>query len=50
MPEISFMLFDLQQLFRLFPKSDREINEQIKKYEQDLEENMAQNRLRLFGE
>lgn len=50
MPEISIMLFDLSQLFRLFPKEDKEFNEQIKKYEQEVEENMAQNRLKLFGE
>lgn len=50
MPEISFLLFDLKQLFRLFPRENKELNEQIKKYEQEVEENMEQNRLRLFGE
>lgn len=50
MPEISFFFFDLTQLFKLFPKKDREFNRKIKEYEQQLEEDMAQNRMRLFQE
>jgi hypothetical protein len=50
MPEISFFFFDLEQIFRLFPKEDKEFNQKIRDYEEQLEENMAQNRLRLFCE
>ena len=48
MPEISFFLFDLTQLFKLFPKENSEIKEQILNYEKQAEENMAENRLKLF--
>lgn len=48
MPEISFFFFDLKQLFRLFPKQDREFNQKIREYEEKLEEDMEQNRIRLF--
>lgn len=50
MPEISVFFFDLKQLLRLFPKADREFENKIKEYEQQLEEDMAQNRMRLFAE
>jgi len=50
MPEISVFFFDLKQLFKLFPKPNREFENKIKEYEQQLEEDMAQNRMRLFAE
>lgn len=50
MPEISFFFFDLQQLFKLFPKENKEFNQKIREYEEQLEENMEQNRIRLFQE
>ena len=50
MPEISMFFFDLKQLFRLFPKANKDIDNKIKEYEQQLEEDMAQNRMRLFAE
>ncbi len=50
MPEISFFLFDLQQIFKLFPKEDKELKQKIREYEMQLEEDMAQNRSRLFVE
>lgn len=50
MPEISVFFFDLKQLFKLFPKADRELNKKIREYEEQLEEDMAQNRMKLFAE
>lgn len=50
MPEISFCLFDLEQLFKLFPKRDREFEQKVDEYEQQAQENMAQIRLRLFSD
>lgn len=50
MPEISFFFFDLQQLFRLFPKQDKDLKQKIHEYEMQLEEDMAQNRVKLFSE
>jgi hypothetical protein len=50
MPEISVFFFDLRQLFLLFPKADKELENKIKEYEGQLEEDMAQNRMRLFAE
>jgi hypothetical protein len=50
MPEISVFFFDLRQLFLLFPKADKELENKIKEYEDQLEEDMAQNRMRLFAE
>ena len=49
MPEISFLLFDLEHLFKLFPKENKELKQQIEKYELEIEQNMEQNRLNLFG-
>ena len=48
MPEISFFFFDLMQVFKLLPKANKELEENIKKYEQQLKEDMAQNRMKLF--
>ena len=50
MPEISFFIFDLTQIFKLFPKFDNEFNKKIREYEKKLEEDMAQNRMRLFAQ
>ncbi len=50
MPEISFFLFDLKQLFLLFPKQNKELEEKIREYEAQLEEDMAQNRMKLFAQ
>jgi hypothetical protein len=48
MPELDFFLFDLKQLFRLFPKKDEKANEKINDYERHTQESMALNRLKLF--
>jgi len=50
MPEISFCLFDLDYLFKLFPKADNEFNENLKRFETSVEAEMAQNRNKLFAE
>lgn len=50
MPEISLFLFDLEQLFKLFPKQDYELKDKILDYEQKTHENMAENRMKLFSE
>jgi hypothetical protein len=48
MPEIDFFLFDLKQLFRLFPKKDENTNDKMAEYEQYSQKCMALNRLKLF--
>jgi hypothetical protein len=50
MPEISIFFFDLKQLFMLFPKQNKELNDKIREYEVQLEEDMAQNRMKLFAQ
>lgn len=50
MPEISFCLFDLKQLFKLFPKVDREFESKIDEYERKTQEDMAQIRLNLYSD
>lgn len=50
MPEIYEMFFNLSELFRLLPKEDNEVEEQIKHYENKLAQDMAENRIRLFGD
>ncbi len=50
MPEISMFLFDLNMLFKLFPKEDREFKQKIEEYEQQTQVDMAQNRIKLFSE
>lgn len=50
MPEISLFLFDLEQLFKLFPKGDRQLRDKILEYEQKTQEDMAENRIKLFAE
>ena len=49
MPEISFCLFDLGKLFELFPKENKELKAKISEYETNLQETMAQNRMKLFS-
>ncbi len=50
MPEISVFFFDLKQLFILFPKANKELDNKIKEYEEQLAEDMAQNRMKLFAQ
>ena len=50
MPEIALCLFDFEQLFKLFPKPDIELNKKLLEYEQKAQENMAQIRFNLFTE
>lgn len=50
MPEISLCLFDLKMLFNLFPKQDKFLQEQISDYERRTQEDMAENRQRLFAD
>ena len=50
MPEISMFLFDLNMLFKLFPKEDKEFRQKIEEYEQQAQVDMAQNRIKLFSE
>ena len=50
MPEISMFLFDLNMLFKLFPKEDRVFKQKIEEYEQQTQVDMAQNRIKLFSE
>lgn len=48
MPEISLFLFDLEQLFKLFPKEDKDLNEKFLEYEINAFEQMAKIRVNLF--
>jgi hypothetical protein len=50
MPEISLFLFDLEQLFKLFPKQDGQLKDKIQEYEQKTQEDMAEIRIKLFSE
>lgn len=50
MPEISFFFFDLEYLFKLFPKCDKEQHYDLAEYENKTQENMFQNRMNLFSE
>ncbi len=50
MPEINFCLFDLNYLFKLFPKADGEFMDNFARFEQATEEQMAENRYKLFEE
>lgn len=49
MPEIYEMFFGLRELLRLFPKQDKEFSERLKEFENKTQEDMAYNRLKLFG-
>ena len=44
MPEISFCLFDMKYLFKLFPKKNEELNDNLKDFENKFEGEMAENR------
>ena len=48
MPEISFCIFDLCFLFKLFPKNDSKFNKTLKDFESSTEAEMAKNRSKLF--
>lgn len=48
MPEICFCLFDMKYLFKLFPKKNEELNDNLKDFENKFEGEMAENRARLF--
>lgn len=50
MPEISLCIFDLEHLFKLFPKQDKALRQKILDYEQKTQEDMAKNRLKLFSD
>lgn len=50
MPEISFFFFDLEQLFKLFPKCDTSQDKGVTEYENEAQENMVQIRMNLFSE
>ncbi len=50
MPEISFFFFDLEHLLKLFPKNDKNLQENLSEYEYKIQENMMQIRMNLFSE
>ena len=50
MPEITFVFFDLEQLFKLFPKCDKSQYKDVTEYENEAQENMVQIRTNLFSE
>ena len=50
MPEIYEMIINFSELFKLLPHQDTDIKEEINRYEAQLERDMAENRIRLFGE
>ena len=50
MPEISLFLFDLEHLFKLFPKPNWQLQDKICEYEIKAQENMSENRSKLFSE
>lgn len=50
MPELNLCLFDLKQLFKLFPKQDKQLRYNVLEYEKKAQEDMAKNRLKLFCE
>ncbi len=49
MPEIYEMFYGLSHLFRLFAKVDRDFNQKLEEFELQAQEEMAYNRLKLFG-
>lgn len=49
MPEIYTFFFDLGALLKLFPQKDTEFLRKLAEYEEKVQEDMAQNRLRLFN-
>ncbi len=49
MPEIYEMFFGLAELFRFFPQENKEFNEELNRYEEQIQYDMEQNRARLYG-
>ena len=49
MPEIYELFFGLGELLRLFPKQDKEFAQKLEEFEEQAQEDMAYNRLKLFG-
>lgn len=49
MPEIYEMFYGLSHLFRLFAKVDRDFNQKLEEFELQAQEEMAYNRLKLYG-
>lgn len=49
MPEIYELFFGFGELLRLFPKQDRELAQKLEEFEAQAQEDMAYNRLKLFG-
>ena len=50
MPEISLFLFDLEHLFKLFPKQNFQLKDIISEYELKTQEDMSENRVKLFSD
>lgn len=50
MLEIYGCLFDLSQLFKLFTRQDKTIEDNVENYEKQTQKHMAENRLKLFAE
>ena len=49
MPEIYFCLHNILYGFKLFPKNEGNIVQELKDFEFKFEMNMEQNRIKLFG-
>ncbi len=49
MPEIYELFFGLGELLKLFPKQDKEFAQKLEEFEEQAQEDMAYNRLKLFG-
>jgi hypothetical protein len=49
MPEIYELFFGLGELLKLFPRQDREFAQKLEEFEEQAQEDMAYNRLKLFG-
>ena len=49
MPEIYELFFGLGELLKLFPRQDREFAQKLEEVEEQAQEDMAYNRLKLFG-
>ena len=50
MPEIDFCLFDLSKILILFPRENKELRERVLEYEKKAQQDMEQNRWKLFNE
>ncbi len=49
MREIYELFFGLGELLRLFPRQDKEFSQKLEEFEAQAQEDMAYNRLKLFG-